>query len=107
MNSQEQKRIETHCWEFTLPVTVTMLAHHELDYPEALRKLKDISKEDVYKAFLNAINNRDFKSVYPAWYGGEHLKEGAYLRELSYDEKYRGKQPPEIPVPISFENKNK
>lgn len=100
MNGQEQKRIKTHCWEFTLPITVTMLAHHEFDYPDALRKLKDVSEKDVYKAFLNSVNQMDFRSVDPVWYGGEHLKEGVYLRELTYDEKYRGKQTEEIPIPL-------
>lgn len=100
MNNQNEERVETHAWEFTIPINVTVLAHRQIKYSEALQKLKDISKEDIFKAFLRSINNLDYSSRHPVWTGDEHLEEGVYLRELTYDEKYRGKQTPEIPIPV-------
>ena len=105
MDNQNKERTMTHAWEFKVPIAITVLAHHELRRSEAVRKLKDILKEDIFKAFLNAVDNA--KSLYPGWYGGEHLEEGVYLRELSYDEKYRGKQTPEIPIPVVWEKDEK
>lgn len=103
MNNQSEERVVTRAWEFKIPITITVLAHHKLDYAEALRKLKDIPKEDIFKAYLNACDSPNRREMCPTWYGGEHLEEGIYLRELTYDEKYRGKQTPEIPIPVVWD----
>ena len=98
-----EKRIETFVWEFSFPVTISVLSHSEIKYSDAKKALRSIPKEDIYKAFLKALEGNKVDSGFPVWYGGEHLEEGIYLRELTYDEKYRGKQTPEIPIPVVWD----
>lgn len=107
MDNQNKDRFVTRAWEFTFPITVSVLAHHELSYVEALKKLKAIPREDFYKVFLNGIDSLKRREACPTWYGGEHLEEGIYLRELTYDEKYRDKQTPEIPIPVVWDENKK
>lgn len=95
-----EKRTETFVWEFSFPVTVSVLSHSEIKYSDAKKALRSIPKEDIYKAFLKALEGNKVDSGFPVWYGGEHLEEGIYLRELTYDEKYKGKQTEEIPIPL-------
>lgn len=95
-----EKRTETFAWEFTIPLTVTVLSHSKIDYADARKLLRTIPKEDILKILTNALDSHKDRTGYPVWYGGEHLEEGIYLRELTYDEKYGGKQTEEIPIPL-------
>lgn len=88
-------------WEFKIPLTISVVTHHENGYANALKQLSKLTKDDVYKAFQKALFLGADTRGCARWYGGEvRPEEGIYLRELTYDEKYRGKQTEEIPIPL-------
>lgn len=95
-----EKRTETFAWEFTIPLTVTVLSHSKIDYADARKLLRTIPKEDILKILTNALDGHKDRVEYLMWYGGEHPEEGIYLRELTYDEKCGEKQTEEIPIPL-------
>ena len=50
-----EKEIETFVWEFSFPVTISVLSHSEIKYSDAKKALRSIPKEYIYKAFLKAL----------------------------------------------------
>lgn len=89
-------------WEFRVPITISIVSHSPMEYVKVLKLLGTISKEDVYKAFKKALFEGKERLTTSVWVNGDpnFPEEGAYLRELTYDEKYGGKQTEEIPIPL-------
>ena len=100
---EKKREKEVVCdWEFKVPLTISVVTHYDLGYAEALKVLGTLSRDDVYKAFQKALFEGKDRHKCPHWVYHEDTapEEGVYLRELTYDEKYRGRQTEEIPIPL-------
>ena len=100
---EKKREKEVVCdWEFKVPLTISVVTHYDLGYAEALKVLSTLSKDDIYKAFKKALFYGKDRHLCPHWVYHEDTapEEGVYLRELTYDEKYKGTQTEEIPIPL-------
>ena len=97
-----ENEIRLEDWEFRVPITISIVSHSPMEYAKVLKLLGTISKDDVYKAFKKALFEGKERLTTSVWVNGDPNlpEEGAYLRELTYDEKYKGVQTEEIPIPL-------
>lgn len=101
MEKKQEKEVVCN-WEFKVPLTISVVTHYDLGYAEALKVLGTLSKDDVYKAFKKALFYGKDRHLCARWVYDEDTQpeEGVYLRALTYDEKYKGVQTEEIPIPL-------
>lgn len=94
-------------WEFTIPLTVSIITTKRLEYAEVRKMLTSIPAEKIAEIFTNALSQYKEKLITPGWIADGTkpcLKEGIYLRSLTYNEKYKHELPKEEPLPLPMSN---